>query len=235
MAELLVFGLVVAGGVMLIGKMQENSISFGNDGASDVDIKKKTLDHQREWGYLPTMNQVPTSTKTWNRVIPRLKAGDTPAHPESVADVYASAFGQKVKELAADAFNQTDHSIVVPHGQTRQPLFIPLSAQGKGDMANYPFSYFEKTDNQDPIETKQDIFTDPLPSTFPGPARGIYPPAVAPDELRNPWAMDGRYGRTMNQYRRPAIATRPMKVSKRSSFYPTVTHPWARRVSDQAY
>jgi len=234
MASVALLGLAVTGGVILMAKASETYVEFDSDADPAVDVKKKHLNNQREWGYIPSVNQPPTNAQNWNRTVVRFRKEHGPLDPESVGDVYAAAYGQKCKELAAQAFNQTDHSIVVPHGKTRLPLFIPLSSQGTGDMQSYPLSYFEANSNQDPIETRQDIFRDPLPSTFPGPARDIYPPAVAPDRLRNPWLPDGRFARELQQSRRPAIATRPKKDTSKPAFYPRAPHPWARKLAAEA-
>lgn len=232
MATALVLGLGVVGGVALLSKYQEDLVMIGPD-APTVDLKAKTVARQREWGYVPSAIQPPTNPNNNNRTIMHLKGDAGDYDPAAVADVYAAAQGQRTKELAAEAFSQTDHGIVVPNATVRNPLFIPLSSQGKGNMANYPLSYFEARSNQDPIDSRQDIFTDPWPKGFPGPARDIVPRARAPDRLRNPWGPDGLISRSIQQSRRPAVPTRPTRDNQnpRSSYHPVTPHPWARKVA----
>lgn len=233
MAEALIIGVVVVGGVLVVALLQEDETVTPANGS--VSSKKRVVGLNREFGYTPSISQPPTNTNRWDRMIPRLKRAGGEYDPASIADIYTSAYAQKSTEAAAEALQEPDHSVVISKGTGRLPLFTPLSAEGQGAMGNYPLSWFESDSNQDPIETRQDIFTDKVPSTFPGPARAMYPLASAPDRLRSPWGLDGRFARDVQQARRPTVPTRPKSNRKNPHILPVAQHPWSRRISDNSY
>lgn len=230
MATALLVAAIMAGGIAVAYQMQEDQIQISPENDEIPAPKQRTLALQREWGYAPGQFAMASNTHNFNRLIPRIKGSGADIDPASIADAYTGAFAQRVQESTAQAMRKKDYGIVVSSSRAKPPLYTPASSANQGAMASYPLSYFEVNGLKDPIETRQDIFDDPYPSTFTGPHNDKYPLASAPDRLRNPWQADGAYFAEYQESRKPSIYTRPAHNDPNPTMFPHKPHPWARRV-----
>lgn len=214
----LVLAALAVGGVLALAASEDSSTidldsALGGSltGSDDSQPGQRFVKRQREWAYLPGSYRFRTNILSKNTPIPRIVNGGDKAKPTEIADVFAVATGVAMEYTRDLALTSKDRIITVPYSRNKPVLIGASNRAVMGDLADYPFAHFDRNDDtgRPPVLARQDLFRDPLDSTFRGPYNNKWPLTTTPDDIRNPWSADGILSRSVRQTRMPSIPTRP--------------------------